>query len=490
MVLLPGLRQKDEKIKTERSRNLIKRAGTTFANGLLKLGPLYIKIGQILSCRENLLPKEWITALEKLQDRVPGKEGDEARALAYEAFGSKDQFNEVLCNFDDKPIAAASLGQVHKARLRSDPAKEVVIKLQRSRLRDIYDKDLALLKKIATFGDKIANINKNSESVKQNWTEIFLQAQDVLYDEIDYTIEAKNAIRFAQNFGLGLDGTSETPKGVSSYEGAQIESAASWLRTPYVYEDLSTEKLLVMEYVPSIKVNNNTLLDLANVTMEQRTFLANSLARSYLYQFCVHKFFSTDPHAGNLGIEVIDGDNVGVRLVVYDLGQACSLGNGQSAGILNVIEGIVDSDAAKCVDAFNEMGVLIEDANLDLVQKKVQNNFDTGKIKVKKKISPNESGLTNATNCTDPRQSEEVRDKDVMPYFTLPAQYAFVARAISQLDGVGKSLDPEFDFISASAPHIVEIKGVKAYMVDQVKRYISNIEKKQNDFFKSLGLFK
>lgn len=109
-------------------------------------------------------------------------------------------------------------------------------------------------------------------------------------DEIDYTIEAKNAIRFAQNFGLGLDGTSETPKGVSSYEGAQIESAASWLRTPYVYEDLSTEKLLVMEYVPSIKVNNNTLLDLANVTMEQRTFLANSLARSYLYQFCVHKF--------------------------------------------------------------------------------------------------------------------------------------------------------------------------------------------------------
>lgn len=130
-----------------------------------------------------MLPKEWITALEKLQDRVPGKEGDEARALAYESFGSKDQFNEVLCYFDDKPIAAASLGQVHKARLRSDPAKEVVIKLQRSRLRDIYDKDLALLKKIATFGDKIANINKNSESVKQNWTEIFLQAQDVLYGE-------------------------------------------------------------------------------------------------------------------------------------------------------------------------------------------------------------------------------------------------------------------------------------------------------------------
>lgn len=142
------------------------------------------------------------------------------------------------------------------------------------------------------------------------------------------------------------------------------------------------------------------------------------------------------------------------------------------------------------MEAFNEMGVLIEGANLDLVQKKVQNNFDTGKIKVKKKISPNESGLTNLTNCTDPMQIEEVRDKDVMPYFTLPAQYAFVARAISQLDGVGKSLDPEFDFISASAPHIVEIKGVKAYMVDQVKRYISNIEKKQNDFFKSLGLFK
>lgn len=121
--------------------------------------------------------------------------------------------------------------------------------------------------------------------------------ESILYREIDYRDEADNAIRFANDFGIGLGGVEieSTAKGV---DGNVLPSAAEWLRTPYTYGDLSSEKFLVMEYVPSIKANNNEALDKAGVTLEDREYLAECLAHAYLRQFCAHKFFSTDPHAG------------------------------------------------------------------------------------------------------------------------------------------------------------------------------------------------
>ena len=144
-----------EEYESSKAHNLRNRGGQLFADGLLRLGPLYIKIGQILSCRENLFPKEWISAMEKLQDRVPAKSGEHAWSLAYEACpGGKAGFHQRFTDFDDVPLAAASLGQVHKARLRKS-GERVAIKIQRPRLRDIYDKDLALMKKIAKVVDSV-----------------------------------------------------------------------------------------------------------------------------------------------------------------------------------------------------------------------------------------------------------------------------------------------------------------------------------------------
>ena len=170
------------------SKKMKKKSGKMLAAGLLQLGPLYIKIGQILSCRENLLPVEWVKALERLQDRVPAKSGEDARELACSAFGSKEKMEQILEDFDDVPLAAASLGQVHIATLRpnvasryrrksssdnnkdAEPEKvKVAIKVQRARLRDIYDKDLALLKKVAKMGDKIS---LDVGGARQSWTDI------------------------------------------------------------------------------------------------------------------------------------------------------------------------------------------------------------------------------------------------------------------------------------------------------------------------------
>jgi len=188
-VILPSLLDKfskkkkedlsEEEYKSTRAHKLRCRGGEMFADGLLKLGPLYVKIGQILSCRENLFPDEWITAMERLQDRVPAKSGQEAWDLLYDAApGGKAGFHKLFSDFDDVPLAAASLGQVHRATLRDSGAR-VAIKLQRSRLRDIYDKDLALMKKIAKIVDKFGKAGQVG-GIEQSWTGIFNDAGKLL----------------------------------------------------------------------------------------------------------------------------------------------------------------------------------------------------------------------------------------------------------------------------------------------------------------------
>jgi len=363
------------------------RTGAAFADGLLRLGPLYIKIGQILSCRDNLLPDEWKESMERLQDQVPAKSGEEALQLAYSAYdGGKKEFDSLFLHFNDVPLAAASLGQVHTATLRSNNAT-IAIKLQRPRLRDIYDKDLALMNKIAKAVDKFGGKAGAVGGVKQSWEVIFQDAEEILYREIDYRAEGENALKFSSDFGLGIDGEAVTSS-TKSLDGKPLPSAASWLRTPFVYSDVSNERALVMEFVPSIKITDNEKLARAGVTEEEKEYLAECLGRAYLRQFCCNKFFSTDPHAGNLGVVVNRGSGnkkSSVQLVFYDFGQACSLKEEQAGGILDVIEGIISYDVDKCVNAFQRMGVLADNADLDKVKRKVNDNFQTGKIMVKER---------------------------------------------------------------------------------------------------------
>jgi predicted unusual protein kinase regulating ubiquinone biosynthesis (AarF/ABC1/UbiB family) len=272
-------------------------AGHNFSDGLLKLGPLYIKLGQIVSCRKGLLGKEWIDAMADLQDRVPARTGQDALDLAYATLeGGKKEFDEMFVDFDPTPLAAASLGQVHRAKLRSNN-DEVAVKVQRPYLRQIYDQDFVLLTTIAQFMDRLPGTSKNVGGVESSWTQIFVDAEDILYREIDYRDEAENARRFANDFGLGLGGNATTPTAIAR-NNKTMPSAAEWLRTPYVYSNISNERLLVMEFVPSIKITNREKLDANNVTAEDRIELADNLARAYLIQFCCNLFFSTDPHPG------------------------------------------------------------------------------------------------------------------------------------------------------------------------------------------------
>jgi predicted unusual protein kinase regulating ubiquinone biosynthesis (AarF/ABC1/UbiB family) len=313
------------------------RAGGCLADGLLKVGPLYIKLGQIVSSKSGLLPKAWTPALEQLQDQVPAQSGEKAAALAYAAWpGGRASFDATFESVDWTPLAAASLGQVHRATLRNNhrgpaplsastittaattgsstrssteqahkaPQEVVALKLQRPFLREIYDQDFAFLMYIAQTVDRFLEKSAGSiGGVQQSWEHIFRNAEKILYREIDYVAEADNMIRFNRDFGLGKGGSSSSrpdrPCTALARNGKPLASASSWLRSPHVYAELSSEKVLVMEYVPSIKVTKSDELDRAGLTVRDKEYLAECLGRSYLRQLCCHKFCKQYIHAPN-----------------------------------------------------------------------------------------------------------------------------------------------------------------------------------------------
>lgn len=353
-------------------------SGKLFAQGLLQLGPLYIKLGQIFS-RRDAMPEEWKKAFERLQDQVPSRTGAAALELAHAAWpAGADDWEATFTNFDTTPIAAASLGQVHTAVLARTNTT-VAIKLQRPYLREIYDQDFVFLTQIAATVDRFGGSAGQVGGVSQSWVDIFNDAEEILYSEIDYNDEAQHTIRFCDDFGLSCSGKPANGSKAKSRDGKPLPSAASWLRAPTVYRDLSSEKVLVMEYVPSIKITDTEKLAEANVTQEQKEYLADMLARAYLRQFCSNLFFSTDPHPGNLGVEIKNPSattpEARVRLVFYDFGQATGLNQNQADGILDVIEAIVDTDVERSVGAFQKMGVLKDNADLQLVRDKVADNY-------------------------------------------------------------------------------------------------------------------
>lgn len=472
------------KVVRHRRSNIRQRAGRHFSDSLLRLGPLYVKLAQIVSCRKNLLGPEWIDAMATLQDQVPANTGQDALDLAYSTMdGGKKEFDELFVEFDSTPLAAASLGQVHRAKLRSN-GEMVAVKLQRPFLRQIYDQDLTLLTTIAQWMDKMPSASKNVGGISSSWTKIFRDAEEILYREIDYRDEADNSVRFAQDFGLSLGGQAVDSQ-VVARNNQRLPSAADWIRVPYVYRSISNERILVMEFVPSIKVTNKAKLEAANVTALDQMDLADSLARAYLRQFCCNLFFSTDPHPGNVGVEITESGKP--RLVMYDFGQAATLTQNQADGILQIMEAIIDMNVDRSIEAFQKMGVLVDGADLSLVRAKVAENYRTGKVKANQKslrrkgYKLKEDTLTVSSlerNSSSTTESKKVRDAEVMSFFSLPAEYAFVARAISQMDGVGKGLDPEFDFISNSAQYIVEIKGADQYIKEEAVKFFSDMPKR------------
>lgn len=243
--------------------------------------------GQILSTRYDILPYDYVKGLERLQDSVPAFDGN----LAYEIVVGELGAN-AFRSFELTPIAAASLGQVHLATTAD--GRQVAVKVQRPGLKALFDADLVNLKILAEL---LYKLDKTPDAMLRDWREIFESNAKIIYEEIDYTQEAANGKRFAANFA-------EHP----------------WVKVPDVYEHLSSDKVLTMEYVPGIKISDVKALRAKGISPID---LARKSGESFMLQLLRHGFFHCDPHPGNIAVDR-KGPNGSPRLIYYDFGMVCA----------------------------------------------------------------------------------------------------------------------------------------------------------------------
>ncbi|KAJ6916839.1 hypothetical protein NC652_019302 [Populus alba x Populus x berolinensis] len=471
---------------------------------ILRLGPTFIKIGQQFSTRVDILAQEYVDQLSELQDQVPPFPSETAVSIVEEELGAP--VDDIFDRFDYEPIAAASLGQVHRARLKG---QEVVIKVQRPGLKDLFDIDLKNLRVIAEYLQKV---DPKSDGAKRDWVAIYDECANVLYQEIDYTMEASNAELFASNF-----------------------KEMEYVKVPAIYWEYTTAQVLTMEYVPGIKINKIQALDQLGV---DRKRLGRYAVESYLEQILSHGFFHADPKvvqglvrpllegllhklkkkdvensAGDAeGASVLDGLNEGMidlmpphlehpgniavddvnggRLIFYDFGMMGSISPNIREGLLEAFYGIYERDPDKVLEAMIQMGVLVPTGDMTAVRRTAlfflnsfeerlaaqrrEREMETAQLGFKKPLSKDEK-------IEKKKQRLAAIGEDLLSIaadqpFRFPATFTFVVRAFSVLDGIGKGLDPRFDITEIAKPYALELlkfreAGVEVLLKDFRKRW-------------------
>uniref|UniRef100_A0A7C9ENR0 ABC1 atypical kinase-like domain-containing protein n=1 Tax=Opuntia streptacantha TaxID=393608 RepID=A0A7C9ENR0_OPUST len=400
---------------------------------ILRLGPTFIKIGQQFSTRVDILAQEYVDQLSELQDQVPPFPSETAVAIVEEELGAP--LADVFEHFDYEPIAAASLGQVHRARVKG---QEVVVKVQRPGLKDLFDIDLKNLRVIAEYLQKI---DPKSDGAKRDWVAIYDECASVLYQEIDYTQEATNAELFASNF-----------------------KSMDYVKVPKIFWEYTTPQVLTMEYVPGIKINRIQALDELGV---DRKRLGRYAVESYLEQILTHGFFHADPHPGNIAVDDMNGG----RLIFYDFGMMGSISSNIREGLLEAFYGVYEKDPDKVLQAMIQMGVLVPTGDMTAVRRTAQfflNSFEERLAAQRKEreMATAQLGFKKPLTKEDRIQKKKERlaaiGEDLLAIaadqpFRFPATFTFVVRAFSVLDGIGKGLDPRFDITEIAKPYALEL---------------------------------
>ena len=369
----------------------------------LELGPTFIKLGQLFSTRADLFPIEYVEELSKLQDRVPAFSYDQIEEIIESDFGKHT--SNLFSNFDPIPLAAASLGQVHRAKLHS--GEEVVVKVQRPGLKQLFTVDLVILKQIARYFQQHPKWGKN-----RDWMGIYEECCRILWEETDYLREGRNADTFRRNF-----------------------RDEDWVCVPRVYWKYASPKVLTLEYMPGIKISHYEAIEAAGL---DRKILARLGARAYLQQILDGGFFHADPHPGNLAVNT-DG-----ALIFYDFGMMGQIESNIREGLMDTLLGISQKNGDMVVKSLINLGALVPTGDMSTVRRSIQYMLDNFMDK------PFEEQSVDAI-------SNDLYDIAYDQPFRFPATFTFVMRAFSTLEGVGKGLDPEFNFMEVAQPYAMKL---------------------------------
>ncbi|HWC76409.1 MAG TPA: AarF/UbiB family protein, partial [Blastocatellia bacterium] len=294
--------------KTEPSE-LRRREGAVLREKLIRLGPTFIKIGQTLVTRADILPTEYIQELAKLQDEVPAFPTEQARAIVEQELKAK--IEDLFEDFPATPVAAASLGQVYRARLRTGQA--VAIKVQRPAIAEQIEFDLTVLRRIVRTLEGRPNLIRGVD-----WPGTLNEFRTHIFEELDYVQESRNAEIFTANF-------------------------ARWreVYVPRIYHLFSTRRVIVMEFIDGLKVSDIEPLKAAGHNPSE---VVKLLARTYLKQLLEDGFFHADPHPGNLRV-MADG-----RLAFFDFGMVGRLSMDLQSRLTSAFFHVVERDVHGLVD--------------------------------------------------------------------------------------------------------------------------------------------
>ena len=386
----------------ERIRARQRRLAAWLCSQFLGLGSAFIKLGQLLSARPDVLPADVVEEFARLQDRVPCFPFAQVEELLAAELG--DRCAEII-DLEVEALGSASLAQVHRASLRS--GRQVVLKVQRPGLERRFRLDLEVLQQVA------GAVQRHPRwGLGRDWVGIAKECRRVLLRELDFRLEAEHAARFRQQF---------------------LEDPG--IRIPGVIWELSSRRVLCLDYVPGIKITDRAALIEAGISPEQ---VAERGTASYLQQLVRFGFFHADPHPGNLAVAA-DG-----ALIYYDFGMMGQISERLRSRIGRMVRAAALRDAPALVEELQQAGVIAA-------------GIDPGPVRRLVRLMLTEALTPPFSSQVLQKLSGDLYDLVYGQPFRLPPELIFVMRALSTFEGVGRSLDPGFSLVAIARPYLLPL---------------------------------
>jgi len=405
-------------------------------NAFIELGPTFTKIGQFLSSRADLLPKEYIEALTELQDALPPLPFEDIKkTIETELRKSPDK---IFKSINSEPIASASIGQVHKGELLN--GLQVIVKVQRPNLNTMFYKDLSIIRCLAVYFERYTEIGKGKE-----WIQIIDEIGKTLFEEINFIQEGKNADRIRKN--LRYD---------------------KRLCIPKVFWQYTTKKLIVIEFVPGIKITDIESLQQKKLNPKE---LAVTLINVYFKQFFEDGFYHADPHPGNI---VVKDDGT---IVFYDFGMVGRINESVRNELASVLLSVVKNDTDTLLSSLKNLKLIKSETDIqpikNIIEQAVYDYYNGGKL----------------TNLNLDGLEDDIKNIIKEKPFILPSKFTYTLRMTSTLEGVCRTLDPDFSLINVAKPYLQN--WLKSNLVQSGPKwdYLKVIFPKQSKLIEKLNVY-
>ena len=390
---------------------------------LERLGPTFIKFGQLLSVRPDLIPIEYSKELEKLQDKVPEFQFSEVKSTIEKELGKS--LEHLFLHFEKKPIASASISQVHRAILKN--GDKVAVKVQRPDVKHLMETDIEIMFYFANLLEKHIEKLRRFRPVKivnefKGWTE----------KELDFRLEARNAKRFAQNF-----------------KGSRT------VHIPKVYDELTSEKVLTLEFIEGVELHN--IKEIRKRKLDFNQIIKNGF-EAVMKQVFVHGIFHADPHPGNM---IIMRNNV---IAFVDFGIVGYFDEKLKNRCIDLLYGIVEQDEELIMETLVSMGM--ESNDIDYEQLK----SDIGFV-----VQPLQHAPIKDIKVS--RVLEEILDIALRHGLRVPAPFVLFGKTIITLEGVAIEYDPNFKLVETTKPFIEQLIAKRTNPIYIWKNLVHNMHK-------------